>query len=187
MEPGACRCISRCQNPRVRPVKRRRRTGVTGHGGGSRRTCLCLLTRALGSCLPAIHGRFSLSFLEILHAPSSASLFTPSSLGRSLASCLTVMEREKRKRDDDAGTIVTFYAPDRAFSRVYKGAFSHCVLPLPLLLQPVLSLLRPGMSGRWVRTDCDSYACSNSRALALRRRSVTDAILYDANENMARL
>ena len=104
---------------------------MTGHGGGSRRTCLCLLTRALGSCLPAIHGRFSLSLLEILHAPSSASLFTSSALGRSLASCLTAMEREKRKRDDDAGTIVTFYAPDRAFSRVYKGAFSHCVLPLP--------------------------------------------------------
>lgn len=35
------------------------------------------------------------------------------------------MERQKRKRDEDGDTLVTFYAPDRAFSRVYKGTFSH--------------------------------------------------------------
>ena len=35
------------------------------------------------------------------------------------------MERQKRKRDEDGDTLVTFYAPDRAFSRVYRGTFGH--------------------------------------------------------------
>lgn len=33
------------------------------------------------------------------------------------------MEAHKRKRDED-GTVVTFYAPNRTFARVYKGASS---------------------------------------------------------------
>ncbi|KAI0743808.1 hypothetical protein C8Q80DRAFT_1183236 [Daedaleopsis nitida] len=33
---------------------------------------------------------------------------------------IDAMETHKRKRDDE-GTIVTFYAPDRTFARVYKG------------------------------------------------------------------
>ena len=105
-------------------IEARQRTRVTGHGGGSRRRCLCLLMRALRTSLPAL---WAFTALEILsaHSPNPRSFLFLCWLVPAVGIHLMVMERHKRKRDDEDGMLVTFYAPDRAFSRVFKGVFSH--------------------------------------------------------------
>ena len=101
------------------------RTVWAGHGGGKweRMSLVDASDSAAGQTgrlfvLNPLRAKSSL--LPLYHLASSSTTPSPS----------VHMDGHKRKRDDE-GTVVTFYAPNRTFARVYKGA---CTLRPPLLV-----------------------------------------------------
>lgn len=84
------------------------------------------------------------------------------------------MEAHKRKRDDE-GTLVTFYAPHRTFARVYKGTFSY---------KPA-SVIREISAFINVPTSWKSTGQSFDETKALVRQKL--ALADDASMRLARL